>query len=546
MKNKRIFSLAACTCLVAAAAFAQFNFTIPKTKNTAPDPSLQRVLTIRDMVHEYDLNPYTASYNSEAQLFTALYEGLFSYDPITLDPVNAICESYKISRNKTRWTFTLRKGLKFSDGSPLNASAIRDSWLALLSTRNAPFASLIDCIEGAEAYRSGKGSAEDVRIIVRDEETLVVHLTEPTEHFPRILCHHAFAAVSKKKNVFSGPFVISSYTNGELKMVKNKNYRDAAAVQLPGITIYQGDDAKENAHLFNTGAADWVTGDVEVEKILNKDSINIAGEFGTTFLFFKQSKKIWNTQEFRTALLEAIPYDELRKDYAVKATSLVYPLSGYPSVTGWDDYDLEDALELMNIARKKAGLSSSDILKITFSIMDLDYMKSWAEVLKKAWEPLGVELVVSVDGNFTTYVNKIKKSPTDLFMYSWIGDFADPTTFLELFRSNSTLNVSGYNNSRYDELLKLAAGTAKQKDRFAILAEAEQVILDDAEIIPISHPVCMHIINTNVIGGWKGNALDIHPFKYLYIKSVETALPNLVSFPLRPSLVQERLPDSHL
>ncbi|MBQ1591361.1 MAG: hypothetical protein II077_04925, partial [Treponema sp.] len=133
-----------------------------------------------------------------------------------------------------------------------------------------------------------------------------------------------------------------------------------------------------------------------------------AGEFGTTFLFFKQSKKIWNTQEFRTALLEAIPYDELRKDYAVKATSLVYPLSGYPSVTGWDDYDLEDALELMNIARKKAGLSSSDILKITFSIMDLDYMKSWAEVLKKAWEPLGVELVVSVDGNFTTYVNKIK------------------------------------------------------------------------------------------------------------------------------------------
>ena len=546
MKNKRIFSLVTCLCLAIPAVFAQFNFNLPKTKNAAPIPSLQRVLTIQDMVHEYDLNPYTASYNSEAQLFTALYEGLFSYDPITLDPVNAICETYKISRNKMRWTFTLRKGLKFSDGSPLNASAIRNSWLSLLATKNAPFASLIDCIEGAEAYRTGKGSADDVRIIVRDEETLVVHLTEPTEHFPRILCHHAFSAVSKKKNVFSGPFVISSYSNGELKMVKNMNYRDAAAVQLPGITIRQGDDAKENAHLFNTGEADWVTGDVEVEKILNKDSINIAGEFGTTFLFFKQSKKIWNTQEFRTALLEAVPYDELRKDYAVKANSLVYPLSGYPSVIGWDDYDPEDALELMNIARKKVGLSSSDILKINFSIMDLDYMKSWTEVLKKAWAPLGVELVVSVDGNFTTYVNKIKNSPADLFMYSWIGDFADPTTFLELFRSNSTLNVSGYKNSRYDELLKQAAGTAKQKDRFAILAEAEQVILDDAEIIPISHPVCMHVINTNVIGGWKSNALDIHPFKYLYIKAEETDVPNLVSYPLPPLPEKGRLPSSRL
>ena len=106
MKNKRIFSLVTCLCLAIPAVFAQFNFNLPKTKDTAPIPSLQRVLTIQDMVHEYDLNPYTASYNSEAQLFTALYEGLFSYDPITLDPVNAICETYKISRNKMRRTFT--------------------------------------------------------------------------------------------------------------------------------------------------------------------------------------------------------------------------------------------------------------------------------------------------------------------------------------------------------------------------------------------------------------------------------------------------------
>jgi len=546
MKNKRIFSLGASLCFGITVAFAQYNFTIPKAKDSTPIPSLQRVLNVQDMVHEYDLNPYTASYNSEAQLFTALYEGLFSYDPITLDPVNAICESYKISRNKKRWTFNLRKGLKFSDGSSLNASAIRDSWLALLATRDAPFASLIDCIEGAEAYRMGKGSVEDVHIIARDENTLVVHLNEPTEHFPRILCHHAFSAVSSKKNVYSGPFVISSYTEGELKLVKNKYYRDAAAVQLPGITIRQGDDEKENAHNFNTGDVDWVTGNVDVEKILNKDSINIAGEFGTTFLFFKQSKKIWNNQEFRTALLEAIPYDELRKDYAVKATSLVYPISGYPSVVGWDDYDPEDAIELMDIARKKAGLTSADTFRITFSIMDLDYMKKWAEILKKAWAPLGVELLVSIDGNFSEYISKIKESSADLFMYSWIGDFADPTTFLELFRSNSSLNVSGYKSSKFDALLKQASATEKQRDRFAILAEAEQVILDDAEIIPISHPVCMHVINTDIVGGWKSNALDIHPYKYLYIKPEETVVPNLVSFPLRPLLGQEHLPDSRL
>lgn len=532
MKIKSFISVLALTGLLAASAAAQLNLNFSQPKNTAPDSSLQRAITIVDTVHTYDLNPYTATFNSEAQLFTALYEGLFSYDPVTLDPVNAICESYKISRNKKRWTFNLRKDLKFSDGSPINASAIRASWLALLATKNAPFASLIDCIEGAEAYRTGKGTQDDVRIVVRDEQTLVVYLREPAEHLPRILCHHSFAAVSKKANVFSGPYKVNSYKSNVLSLVKNTNYRDAKAVQIPAVNIIQSDDPEENSFLFNTGAADWVTAEVNAEKILNKEALNVTGEFGSTFLFFKQSKKIWNTQEFRTALLEAVPYDELRKDYVVKASSLVYPLTGYPSVTGWDDYNPDDALELMNMARAKAGLSPSDTFKITFSIMDLEYMKNWAQILKEAWAPLGVDLAIQVEGNFAAYTSNIKNSNADLFMYSWIGDFADPTTFLELFRSNSSLNVSGYRSGKFDELLKKAASTQKQSERFSVLAEAEQFLLDDAEIIPISHPICLHVINTAQLGGWKSNALDIHPFKYFYIKPIESTLPNLVSYPV--------------
>ncbi len=494
---------------------------------SVPNPELQRVLTIVDTEHEYDLNPHTASYASEANVLNGLYEGLFSYDPVTLEPINAICQTYTVSRNKKRWTFTLRKDINFSDGTPITAQTIRDSWITLLSTPNAPFASLLDCIEGALEFRNGQGKNENVKITVRNENTLVVHLTEPTDYLPRILCHHAFAAVSNKKNVYSGPFVLESYADGHLKMKKNAQYRDSSSVQLPGIEIVQSDDLAENTYLFNIGKADWISGNAEVAKILNTDSIHVAGEFGTSYLFFKMQNKPWNNAEFRLALLEAIPYDELRKDYAVQATTLVYPIAGYPTVAGIKDYDIDDAKELMAEARKKAGLSADEVIPLIFAITSEEIMKTWADILRSAWEPLGVRLVVQVVP-FDRYLNSIPSWNADLFSYSWIGDFADPMAFLELFHGGSTLNVAGFADSTFDSLLQNASNAENSSERFKLLSQAEQYLLNAGMIIPISHPISLNIINTELVGGWQTNALDLHPYKYLYIKPSTTSLPNIV------------------
>ena len=215
-------------------------------------PEDQRNLVILDYPHDYDLNPLTANYTSEAQILTGLYEGLFSYNPNTLEPEYALCSSYKISRDKKRWTFTLRSDAKFSDGEPITAYSIRDSWLKLLATEEAPFASLLDCISGAEEYRTGKGTADQVRISARDNTTLVVHLKEPTEHLPAILCHHSFSAVSPNPDVYSGPFKLKYFRNGVLKMVRNPYYHDATTVVIPGITIVQT-DSEDTFSLRNGG-----------------------------------------------------------------------------------------------------------------------------------------------------------------------------------------------------------------------------------------------------------------------------------------------------
>ncbi len=119
-------------------------------------PELQKEFIIVDSVQNYDLNPHTATYASEAQLLTGLYEGLFSYDPKTLEPLSAISETHLVSEDKLVWTFSIRKEVKFSNGDPITADTIRNSWLSLLDPeKKAPYASLLDCIAGAEAYRTG-------------------------------------------------------------------------------------------------------------------------------------------------------------------------------------------------------------------------------------------------------------------------------------------------------------------------------------------------------------------------------------------------------
>jgi oligopeptide transport system substrate-binding protein len=491
------------------------------------NPDLQQNFIIIDAVHAYDLNPHTASYSSEAQILTALYEGLFSYDPVSLEPQYALATAYRLSRDKLRWTFTLRDSAKFSDGTPITAQNVCESWLDLLSEPDASYSSLFDVIKGAYEYRTGKGSRDDVAIKAVNNTTLTIHLVRPASYLPRILCHSAFSVYKKDSAVFSGPFSLESYEKNTLILKKNSCYWDAANTHLNQITIMQSDDTAENSYNFNTGSADWVTGNADLQKLLNKNVIQLNAEFATEYLFFKCRKdSVWNNPEFRTALLEAVPWDKLREKSFVKATTLVYPLAGYPQVEGYSYTDTDEAALLMKEARDKAGISADEKIPLIFAITDTDFMKERAQLFIDAWSPLGIDVQIQKTP-VERYLSSIPSWNADMFSYTWIGDFADPLAFLELFQGNSTLNVTGWSNSSYDKFLDDAA-LYTDENRPKLLAQAEQLLLDSGMVLPISHPVSLNIINLDAVGGWTANAFDMHPFKYLYKKQVKQNIPNMV------------------
>ncbi|HPE35739.1 MAG TPA: ABC transporter substrate-binding protein, partial [Spirochaetales bacterium] len=169
-----------------------------------------------------ELNPYMAIYSHEMQVLDALYEGLFAYDPRTMDPVRAGAESWKKSADGRTWTFTLRSDARWSDGSPVTARDYVESWRWLLSPdTGASYAVFLDIVKGARDYRLGKNKRPDsVAVRALDDRTLVVELASPAAYFTRLLCHMSFVPVHASLRgrkvwdpdavVGNGPYVLES------------------------------------------------------------------------------------------------------------------------------------------------------------------------------------------------------------------------------------------------------------------------------------------------------------------------------------------------
>jgi len=493
-----------------------------------------------------EFNPHHSIYAMEAQLFTATYEGLFSYDPQTLEPVNAACESYKVSPNGLVYTFTLRSDARWSDGSQLKAADFRSAWLELLNPKDkADYASFCDIISGARSYRLGKNRNQNsVGIKALDDRTLEVTLSSPAAYFTRLLCHHSFSPVhpsllgirdwsARLPFPVDGPYTIVSYKagrDGELILQKNDNYWDAKNVQIPKLKIILSDDDEEATRLYNNGEINWLSGPMKLDSVLAKDDIQASPMFSTQYWYFNCSQKPWNSADLRRGLALILPWKEIRSAdvYPIPASTLVLPLSGYEDAKGIENADPAAGKELVAKSGHRDGRGLPPLV-ILVPEGGSDAVRV-AGIMKKAWEEALPSLKVDIEtvaGD--AYFARLRSGPTKgrytMGLTAWIGDFADPYAFLGMFTTNSNLNDAGYKNRDYDSLLAKAEAEGRAQ-RFKTLAQAESKLLADAAVLPLYHNLAVNVIDPNYIVGWYDNALDIHPFKYMHFGTKQSG-PNV-------------------
>ena len=496
---------------------------------------LQQNFIIVESVRVHELDPQITNYSSDSQLLSGLYEGLFTTSPVSLEPQYAIAKEFKISRDKKRWSITLREDARFSNGEKITAEAVRDSWLRMLANPASPYSSLLDIVRGAEAFRTGQGNYDEVGIYATAENVLSIYLNNPANYLPKILCHTAFSVTHSNPEVYSGAYELEIVADRKYILRKNPYYWDKDNVTLERITFVQSDNVDDNTFYYNTGAVDWVTGQVNQSKLLDPSAIQISATFGTGYLYFKMSSRkpadskcsrVWDYPEFRNAVLEAFPWNSIHKKYLVPATTLVYPLSGYPQIDGFDYTDEIEASLKMKDARAKYGISQEEVIPLVMHVFENEFSEEDEKLLSEAFAPLGVELVIKTVPSYL-YYSTVAAADADILVTSWIGDFADPLAFLELFRGASTMNESGWKNEKFDSLLDQAA-TAGEADRLNLLGQAENILLDEGMVLPLYRSVSSNIVDLKEVGGWYVNAFDLHPLKYLYKKQPKYNSENIV------------------
>ena len=305
---------------VQPAAFAVPALAVPADDAT---PKPEEFVVAFDVL-DLQFDPHRSIYSAEAQIFTAAYEGLFSYDPNTLDPVNAACRSYNRSEDGKTYTFYIRDEARWSDGSPLLAKDFRDAWLRALDPKTkADYVEFFDIIAGAHDYRAGKtADPASVGISVISDKILQVKLETKADYFTRLLCHHSFSPIHPSMLAVTdwraalpfpvdGPYVFKSLDSSGLLMVKNDKYWDAASVKIPRIRAIFTDDDADATRRFDDGSIHWLAGPMDLGALLAQGSIQVGLMFSTHYWFFDCGTSPWNDADLRRGLALLLPWDQI-------------------------------------------------------------------------------------------------------------------------------------------------------------------------------------------------------------------------------------------
>ncbi len=490
--------------------------------------------TVANGAEPRTLDPSLIQGASERGVYLALFEGLVTSDPRTCRALPGVAESWTMNGDFTQVTFTLRDSL-WSDGEPITAQAVVDSWLRTLDpSTGAEYAYMISLIvKGAAEYSIGLAGPEIVQIRALDDRTLQVGLLGPLPYAVDVMAHHAFAilpthairrhgkAWANPDNLVSnGPYRLESWIKDRsLTVVKDERYWDAANVELESVAFLPINDYRTAISLYTQGGIDWMHG-IPLDRfpeMAQRADYHAWPSIGTYYYAFNTTRPPFTDLRVRKALAMTVDKGRLVRDVAkggqAPTDSLVPAMEGYEPTTGIA-YDPASARRLLAEAGFPggAGFPSVTILHDKGSGHELI-----ASYIASAWQKkLGIEAKPG-EREWTIFMGTMDAGHDfDIAHSGWIGDYLDPSSLLECFVQGDSRNKGLYASEAYEGLLAKASLMAQGRERSETLRSAETLLVhDDAAIIPIYHYVGQDLIDLTRWEGWYPNALGAHPWKFI-------------------------------
>ena len=459
--------------------------------------------------------------------------------------VPGLAEKYEVSDDQLTWTFHLRDGLKWSDGSALTANDFVYSWQRLVDPNvAAPYAqTVLGMVEGYDDA-VGKPDADGnttvdpdptkLKVEAPDDKTLVVHMAKPTPYFDKLAAFASLSPVKKevveanpdgwsidpKTYVSTGPFKLTGWEPGSYLMFeKNENYWDADSIKLDGIKCLLMQDQNATFSAYESGDALMIK-DVptqEITTLKDRSDFHIDPILGTYYLDLNTTLDEFKDPKVREALSLALD----RKYISETITAGTYtPASGFVSegVTDWngtawqdnitdksayiniDDHagNLAKAKELLKEAGYENGVGLPEMV---YSTNDASYHKKIAEYLQQAWGELGLKVQVNIV-EWKSFTPQRRSGNYQIARDGWVMDYNDPSNILELALTGNGNNNAKYSNPEFDALMSKAATEKDPQTRFGYLHQAEDFIMKDTAMVPLLYYNDFYLQSDKITGSW--------------------------------------------
>ena len=442
--------------------------------------------------------------------------------------VPSLAEGYTVTPDNLTYTFTLRDGITFADGTPITAEDVVFSWTRALDPANAfEYAYQLYYIKGGMEFNMGEATADDLALKAIDEKTVEVTLTAPAPYFVSLTGFTTYGIVSKKfveaqaaygdaveTTLASGPFKPVEWSKGQyVKYVKNENYWDKDAVKLDELYIYCVSESSTEIQMYDTDMLDitYMTMSVADQTRLGREGkLKEWGNLQTRYMMVNNENPVLSDARVRSALLLALDRKVLAENVvtnSVACTGFVpnsmaavdNPSNPFRTESLLPDSgDIAKAQQLLADAGYPNGEGFPTDMELIYTTGEAN--KALAEAIVEMWR---VNLNVNITAaNLEGTVRRDRKNTGD-FEFSldgWSTDYLDPFSFMEICMSDNQYNNGKYANAEYDSLLNEVKNSADQAVRQAKMVEAEKILVAEAGVLPLYNGTRMFMEREGVTG----------------------------------------------
>ena len=472
------------------------------------------------------IDPALNSAVDGATMIIHAFEGLYTLDKDGV-PIPGQAESVEISADGLTYTFTLRDGLMWSDGTPITAKDFVYSWnRAIAPETAADYAYMFESIKG---FADGK-----LDVVATDDKTLVVTLVAATPYFLELTAFPTFSpvredlvtaapeawATSVDTYIGNGPYKISEWVPGShITMVKNENYWNVAALGPNSIKFVLMEEDVAILNAYKNGEiifADSIPND-EIPAWEGSPEYYKEGQLGTYYVSFNTTVEPLDNALVREALLLAVDRDFIAVNIGqagqVPAGAFVPigltdadPSKEFRDVGG-DYYDPTAAGFAANLEKAKellveAGYPNGEgIPTIEYLYNEGTGHQLIGEALQSMWAELGINVEL-VSQEWATFLNSRKNGDYMIARNGWLGDYNDPISFLDMWVTGGGNNDAQWSNAEYDALIAQIKASSDPAERMALMHQAEDIIFAESMLCPIYYYVDVYLMSEKLEGAW--------------------------------------------